>query len=172
MLKLLGKLLKVLNSEVEPGQISLALCLGMIAGLTPIMSLHNLAILFLALVLRANLSAFILGVIFFSGIAYIMDPMFHALGLTVLNAGALEAAFTAMYNNPVMRLTHFNNTIVMGSLLSALAAFVPMLLIFNLLIRKYRQHVLAWVKKTRLAQMISGSKLYQIYQSASGWEGR
>lgn len=172
MLKLLAKLIKVLNSEAEPGQISLAICLGMIAGLTPLLSLHNIIVLFLALVLRVNLSAFILGGVFFSGAAYALDPAFHSLGSRVLNAQSLEGAFTTMYNNPIIRLTHFNNTILMGSLLASVAAFIPMVLILNLFIRKYRQHVLEWVKKSRLAQLIKGSKLFDIYQRVSIWGER
>ena len=39
------RLLKVLNSEAEPGQISLALCFGMIAGFLPFFSIANLMIL-------------------------------------------------------------------------------------------------------------------------------
>jgi len=172
MLKLLAKLLKVLNSEAEPGQISLAICLGMIAGLTPLMSLHNIIVLFLALALRVNLSAFILGVAFFSGAAYALDPAFHAIGSRVLNAQSLEGSFTTMYNNPLIRLTRFNNTILMGSLLASIAAFVPMALALNVLIRKYRQHVLEWVKKTRVVQIIKGSKLFGIYQRVNIWGDR
>lgn len=172
MLKLLAKLLKVLNSEAEPGQISIAICLGMIAGLTPLMSVHNLLVLLLALLIRVNLSAFILGTVFFSGLAYAMDPAFHTIGLRVLKAQALEGLFTAMYNNPLLRITRFNNTIVLGSLLASLAAFVPMAFLLNFLIRKYREHLLAWVRKTRIAQIITGSKLYSIYQNVSSLRGK
>lgn len=72
----LAKFLRVLNSETDPAQISLAFCFSMVAGLTPLFSLHNLPILFLVLVLRVNLSAFLLGFAFFSGIAYLLDPLF------------------------------------------------------------------------------------------------
>jgi uncharacterized protein (TIGR03546 family) len=164
MLRLLAKLLKVLNSETEPGQISIALCLGMIAGLTPLISPHNLIVLLLALVLRVNLSSFILGTLFFSGVAYAMDPAFHTIGFKVLKAQALEGLFTSMYNNPLIRLTRFNNTILMGSLLASLAAFIPVAFLLNFLIRKYREHVLEWIRKTRIAQLVTGSKLYDIYQ--------
>lgn len=169
MLKLIAKFLKVLNSEAEPGQISIALCLGMVAGLTPLMSMHNLLVLFMALALRVNLSAFVLSVGFFSGVAFALDPAFHGIGLAVLSASGLEGIFTTMYNNVFFRLARFNNSIVMGSLLVSLVAFIPVALLSNTLIRKYREHVLAWVMKSRLMQMFTGSKLYGMYQSVSGW---
>ncbi|MDR4488287.1 MAG: TIGR03546 family protein [Nitrospirales bacterium] len=169
MIKLLAKLLRVLNSETEPGQISLGFGLAMIAGLTPLLSLHNLLVLLLVCVLRVNLSAFLLGLALCTGIAYALDPLFHQIGLAVLTAPALEGAWTALYQSVWWRLEHFNNSIVMGSLVFSVMLFIPVLLAGNLLIRRYRQHVLAWVQKTKIMQMLKASKLYQTYESLSAW---
>jgi len=167
MVKLLAKLLKVLNSETEPGQISLGLCLAMIFGFTPLFSLHNLLVLLLVLLLRANLSMFIVGWGVFSAIAYLLDPLFHALGLAVLQAPALESFWIVLYNMVLFRLAHFNNSIVMGSLLVSLALFLPVYLVANRLIRAYRDSVLAWVRKLRIVEMLRTSRLFQVYQTLS-----
>jgi len=169
MIKLLAKLLRVLNSETEPGQISLGLCFAMIAGLTPLLSLHNLLVLFLVLILKVNLSAFLLGLVAFTGVAYLLDPLFHQIGLAVLTLPALADLWTALYQSVWWRLEHFNNSIVMGSLVFSLALFIPVFMLANLLIRRYRQHILAWVQKTRIMQMLKASKLYQTYQSLTAW---
>jgi len=171
MLRAIAKLLKVINSETDPGHISLAFCFSMIAGLTPLFSLHNLVVLLLVLVLRVNLSAFLLGLAFFSGIAYLLDPLFHRIGLAVLTADALHGIWTPLYNSTLWRIERFNNTIVMGSLLSSLILFVPVFILSNLLIRRYRQHVLEWVRKTRLVRALQATNLYQTYHSISGWGG-
>ena len=89
MIDAVARLLKVLNSETDPGQISLALCLSMIAGFTPVLAPHNLFVLLLVLVLRVNLSAFGLGWVFFSAVAYVLDPLFHRIGLAILTEPAL-----------------------------------------------------------------------------------
>ena len=169
MLKAIAKLLKALNSETDPGQISLALCFSMIAGLTPFLSLHNLLILCLVLMLRVNLSTFILGLLFFSGIAYLLDPLFHWIGLAVLTAPPLEGLWTALYNCTLCRFERFNNSIVMGSLLVSLLLFVPLYLISRAAILQYREHLLAWVRRTRVMQVLKASKLYHAYQAVSGW---
>src|SRR5581483_8555891 len=132
MLKTLANLLKVLNSETHPGQISLAFCLAMVAGLTPLWSLHNLLVLLLVLLVRVNLSAFLLGLAFFSGLAYGLDPLFHRVGLAVLTAGPLDGLWTALYNSPVWRMERFNNTLVKGSLVVSLLAFIPLYFLSNL----------------------------------------
>ena len=171
MIKLLAKLLRVLNSESEPGQISLGFCFALIAGLTPLLSVHNVFVLLLVLMLRVNLSAFLVGLALFTGIAYLLDPLFHQLGLAVLTASSLESLWTSLYQSVWWRLEHFNNSIVMGSLAFSVVLFVPVLWLSNLLIRRYRQHVLAWVRKTKIMQMFKASKLYQTYETLSAWRG-
>ena len=169
MIKLLAKLLRVLNSETDPGQISLGLCFAMVVGLTPLVSLHNLFVLLLVFILRVNLSAFLLGLVLFTGVAYLLDPLFHQLGLAVLTASSLADLWTSLYQSVWWRLEHFNNSIVMGSLVFSVAMFVPVLLLLNFLIRRYRQHVMAWVQKSRIMQMFKASKLYQTYETLSSW---
>ena len=115
MLKAIARILKVLNSETEPGQISLAFCLSLITGFTPLWSLHNLAVVLLALVIRVNLSTFIVGTVVLSGVAYLLDPIFSWVGVAVLTAGSLEWLWTALYNVPLFRLARFNNSIVISS---------------------------------------------------------
>jgi uncharacterized protein (TIGR03546 family) len=171
MLRMLARLLAVLNSETHPGQISLGFCLAMVAGLTPFMSLHNLLVLLLVLLIRVNLSAFLLGLTLFSGLAFGLDPLFHRIGLAVLTQESLVGLWTGLYNSTIWRIEHFNNSIVMGSLLFSLALFVPLYLFSNVAIRRYRAHVLAWVEKTRLMQVLKASRFYSLYQSFSGIGG-
>jgi len=167
MLRAVAKLLKVMNSETEPAQISLAFCFGMVAGLTPILSPHNLLVLLLVMILRVNISGFILSLTVFSGLSYTLDPLFHAVGLKVLMAGGLEGLWTSLYNSSIWRLERFNNTIVMGSLLVSVVMFAPLFFASNIMIRKYREHVLEWVRRSRIAQVIQGTKFYKVYRSVS-----
>ena len=171
MLRLIARLLRVLSSEANPAQISLGFCFAMVAGLTPLFSLHNLAVLLLVLILRVNLSAFLLGLAVFSGFAYLLDPVFHWNGLQILTAPALEGLWTSLYNSTFWRLTRFNNTIVMGSLIFSIAFFLPLYFLSNFLILRYRTHVLAWVEKTRLMQFFKASKVYQLYKSLPQFGG-
>jgi len=165
MLYMLARVLNILNSEKDPSQISLALSLSMIAGLTPLMSLHNLAVLLLVLVLRVNLTAFLLGLGVFSAAAYLFDPLFHAAGLFLLSSESLEGLWTSMYNMPVFRIERFNNTIVMGSLVVSLVLFLPVFFLARAGIVRYRARFLSWMNKTRLAKVVRASTFYKIYTS-------
>lgn len=169
MIQNIAKILKILNSDNDPGQISLALCFAMVAGFTPFVSLHNLVIFFLVLILRVNLSTFLLGLAAFSGLAYLLDPIFHRLGLAFLLADSLRGLWTTLYDSTFWRLTRFNNSILLGSVIFSLVLFYPLFLLANLGIRQYRARVLGWVRKTRIMQAFTASKFYSIYQTISGW---
>ena len=171
MIEQIARLLKILNSESAPGQISLAFCFSMVAGLTPTFSPHNLLVLLAVLLLRVNLSAFILGWLVFSACAFLLDPLFHRIGMGLLGAGALEGLWTRLYNLPVLRFTRFNNTVVMGSLFVSVIGFVPLYYLFNFLIRRYRDHVLAWIRNTRLMTAFKATKLFDVYERLASWGG-
>jgi hypothetical protein len=59
----------------------------------------------------------------------------------------------------------------MGSLLFSLVIFVPMYILGNLVIRRYREHVLSWIQKVGIVRALKASKFYELYQSVSGWGG-
>jgi uncharacterized protein (TIGR03546 family) len=164
MLSLLAKLLKILNSEAEPSQISLAFGFALISGFLSFFSPFNLLILLLVLFFRVNLSAYILGTVFFSGVAYLLDPLFHRIGFSVLTLPALEGLWTSLYGSTLWRIQRFNNSVVMGGIVFSLLFFMPLVLASNVLVRKYRERVLVWVRKTRLMQLVTASKLYSFYE--------
>lgn len=171
MIELIAKTLKVLNSETDPRQISLAFCLAMVMAFTPLFSLHNLLVLLAALLLRVNLSTFSVSWIVLSAIAYALDPIFHHIGLALLTADGLNSMWTALYNTVWFRPARLNNSIVMGSLVVSLIGFIPTYFIVKALVRRYRDHLLAWVQKTRVMKLFKASKLYEIYQTVSGFGG-
>jgi uncharacterized protein (TIGR03546 family) len=171
MIQAVIKVLKVLNSETHPYQISLGLCFSVVVAFTPKFSIHNLVILFLILFFRINLSAFLLGGFLFSGIGYFLDPLFHKIGLALLTAPWLDRLWTAFYNATMWRVEEFNNTVVMGSLFSALVLFIPLYFLFNKIVLYYRKHVYAHVQKLKIMKAIKGNDLYRRYQSLKDWGG-
>lgn len=171
MITIIAKILKALNSETDPAQIGLAVGFSLIAGLTPILSIHNIVVLFLVLILRVNISIFIVGTGIFSGLSYLLDPVFHKIGFGALTAGPLEGLWTSFYNLPLFRIERFNNSIVMGSLLFSIALFLPVFIFSMFIVRRYREHILERVRKTRIMQMLMASRIYSAYQAVSGWGG-
>jgi uncharacterized protein (TIGR03546 family) len=171
MIQSLIKIVKVLNSETHPSQISLGLCFAVIVAFTPKFSVHNVLIYFVILFFRINLSAFLLGTFLFTGIGALLDPLFHRIGLAVLTAPGLERIWTAFYNATMWRVEEFNNTVVMGSLLTALVLFGPLYLLFNRTVLGYRKHVYAHVQNLKIMKAIKANDLYHRYESLKDWGG-
>lgn len=171
MLGMLARLFKAMNSESGPWQIAWGFVLGMIIGLTPFLSLHNLIILFLAMSLRINFSGFILAWLFFSGLAYLFDPVADYIGESLLEAQALQGLWIALYDMPLARLFQFNHTITLGSLTFALL-FAPFWLFISYqLVINYRKRVMAWFVKLKVVQTLKGTKFWSIYEKVQGFRG-
>ncbi len=123
-LKLVSNFIKILREGQTPAQVAGGFALGSILGLSPMLTLQGLLVWLIILVLDVNLSATTLSLLVFSFVAYIFDPIFHYFGYYLLvNIEGFKGIWTTLYNAPIAPLTRFNNTVVMGSFVSALILF-------------------------------------------------
>ena len=165
---LLAKLFKALNSDASPWQLAFGIMFGMIMGLTPLLGLHSLLILFGVLFFRINLSTFIISWVIFSALSYPLSATMVDIGETLLSTPSLVDAWTLLYNTSVGQLTQFYHTLTMGSLVLSLILSPFVVVLSKVLIVQYRVRLMAWVNKLRIIQFIKGSTLYQLYQSLGG----
>ena len=170
MIRQIAKLLRILNSETAPINISLAICFGMMVGITQMWSVHNIIILFIVLFFRVNLSAFILGTLVFKGLSFLFNGVFHQIGLALLTADFYKNIGTYLYNITFWKFDRINNTIVVGSIMVSIIGFLPMLLFLNVLIKKYRKHILGYVRKTKIARAMMSSDIYHYYKKITGFK--
>lgn len=139
---------------------SLGLTFGGIIGPMPLWTPHNIFLVFLAFIINLNFALLIIGLFFFSGIAYILDPFSHQIGLAVLTAEGMQDFWNGFFNNPIFLFDRLNNILVMGSLFFSLATSVPLFLLINLLIRKYRQHIQGIFEKIPILKSLKIAKVY------------
>lgn len=169
--KYLFKLLKAISSEAEPWQLASGFILGMIIGLTPLLSLHNLLLLSAVLLLKVNIGIAILALSVFSGVAYLADPLFDFIGYQLLTADSLKAMWTWLYNKPAFALSNFYNTVVLGSFISALVLTVPAYPGIKKFVIYYRDHIHQQIQKWKIVQVLKSSKLYSLYQNVNKFGG-
>ena len=163
LLKWLQSLVKALNSDGTPGQVAAGFALGAALGLTPIANVHNLLIVLLALVLNVSLAGFSLGWTLFVPVGFLLDPLFDAVGNALLGAPGLVPLWTRLANLPVVPFTNFNNTIVLGSLVVWIAAWLPIFFLARWAIAKYRATLYERLVKTRFFKAVQASSLAQVY---------
>src|ERR671935_732030 len=138
LLKLIQSLFGALHSEGTPGQLAAGIALGSILGLTPLMNLHN-AIVFAALVLlNVSFAGGMLGWALFVPVGFLLDPLFDWIGHGLLLAPSLRGLWSSLYNMPVVPLTNFNNTVVLGSLVFAILFTIPVFVAARYGVVRYR----------------------------------
>jgi uncharacterized protein (TIGR03546 family) len=108
------------------GQIAAGLALGAALGLTPILSPHNFLFLALASMLAVPIGAFVSSWVVAIPIGFLLDPVFDRLGSALLSSAALEPLWVWATNAPLVPLTRFNNTVMLGSLVFWAVAAGPL----------------------------------------------
>jgi len=165
ILALIRKLLKTLNSDGTPGQVAAGIAIGAVLGLTPINNLHNLILLGIALITRVSLSGVFLGWMLFIPAGFLLDPLFHGIGERLLfETSALTSLWEKWYNTPVVALTNFNNTVVLGSFLVWLVLFLPVYFLSRVGVEQYRTHLYDRVANMKFIKALKASKLYKVYR--------
>ena len=159
MLKVIVKLLKALNSNSHPGEIAHAVCLGLLLGFLPKNNIFWYIITVFVLFMRINKGALILSTLAFTLLAPIFDPQLDALGYWFLTQPKLSPTFANLLDIPFVAYTKFNNTIAMGSLLCALALYIPVYFLARLLVWLMRNMIVPVIRKTKAITIISKFKI-------------
>jgi len=163
LLKQIFAFFKMLNSDTGTNQLAAGLALGLVMGFSPFLSIQTLIFFALVFIFRIQMGAAFLSAFFFKFTAYLLDPITDSLGRKVLEAEALRPTFVHMYNMPIVPLTRFNNSIVMGSAVLGFLLAIPAFFIFKNLIIRYRMTVVARFKQTKIWKIWSGTTLFKWY---------
>lgn len=163
LLKQIFSFFRLLNSETGTNQLAAGLACGLILGFSPFLSIQTFVVLFLVFFFRIQMGAAFLSAFFFKFIAFVFDPAADQLGRLVLENPSLRPLFVQMYNMPLVPLTRFNNSIVMGSMVVGFILVIPAFFVFKALIVKYRVTIMARFQDTKLWKAFSATKIYGWY---------
>ena len=153
-----------LHSEGTPGQLAAGIVLGAFLGLTPLFNLHNAVVFALLVLLNVSFAGGLLGWALFVPVGFLLDPLFDWIGHSLLLAPALRGLWTSMYNMPIVPLTNFNNTVVLGSLVFAVLSAVPLFFLLRWAVARYRVTVGERVRQSRFYKAVTASKVYNVYK--------
>ena len=164
LIKLMQSLIGALHSEGTPGQLAAGIVLGSFLGLTPLVNIHN-AVIFAALVLlNVSFAGGMLGWALFIPFGFLLDPLFDWIGHTLLFTPSLTPFFALLYNMPIVPLTNFNNTVVLGSFVVAVVLAVPLYVAARLGVTRYRATIGARVRQSKWYRAVMASKAYNVYK--------
>lgn len=163
LLKQIFGFLKLLNSETGHNQLAAGIAAGFILGMSPMLSLQAMLVLMVILLFRVQMGAAFLAAFFFAFLHWCLDPVFHSIGSAALGAESLKGLWTTLYNMPLVPLTRFNNSIVMGAGIVTIIASPFVFFISGVLIVKYRQTVVERFKQTKFWKAVKATSLYSWY---------
>lgn len=163
LLKQIFSLIKLLNSDTGSNQIAAGVACGLILGFAPAFSLQTILVILILFFFRIQIGAATVSAFFFAFIAWILDPIHHIVGMKILETEALNSLFTQMYNMPLVPLTRFYNSIVMGSGVVSIILALPVFLLVRTLVAKYRELVVARFKETKFFKALQATSFYKWY---------
>jgi uncharacterized protein (TIGR03546 family) len=163
ILKQIFAFLKLLNSDTSTTPLALGLSMGLFLGFAPFLSLQTVLVLIIVFFFRIQIGAAFLSAFFFKFVAYLFDPAADILGRQVLELESLRPLFVSLYNMPIIPMTRFNNSIVMGSFVVSLLLAPVSYFVFKALIVKYREAVVARFKQSKLWKAFAATTFYNWY---------
>jgi uncharacterized protein (TIGR03546 family) len=171
LFKQLFALLRLLNSDTGTNQIAAGVACGLILGFAPMLSLQGLLVFLCMFLFRIQIGAALASATLFSVVAWLFDPVSHALGAAILEMESLQPLFTTLYNLPLVPLTRFYNSVVMGG--GVLSLLLAPLVFFGskLLIALYRVRVVARFKSSPFWKLWSGTTLFKWYSTYEKFHG-
>jgi uncharacterized protein (TIGR03546 family) len=129
------------------------------------MNLHNAVVFGLIIILNVSFGGAMLGWALFTPIGFLLDPVFDTVGhALLLDVTSLRPLWTTLFNVPVVPLTNFNNSVVLGSLVGATVLLVPIYLGARYGVARYRATVGERIRRSRWYKGVTASKLYNIYK--------
>jgi len=155
MFKNILKFLKSLNSNSHPGEIAHAVCLGMILGFMPKDNAFWYVLTIFFLFMRINRGSLILFTFLFALLAPSLDNVFDSIGYNFLTIEKLAPVFRTLLDIPFVAFTKFNNSIVMGSFIISLIAYIPVYILSRIFIKYWRAFLAPAVRKSRLITLLS-----------------
>jgi len=165
-LRLLKDLIQALHGGSDPRHLAAGFALGAALGLVPKGNLFAAVFFLLFFALRVDKGLALLSAALFTGVGYAWDGVAHKLGWALLQAGALKGLWTALYDMPIVPLTRFNNTVVLGNLVIGLALYLPLYFAFLKAVALYDAHLRARVEAL---PVLKAFKKWDIFEKYKGW---
>ena len=163
LIKQIINLIRLLHSDTGQNQIAAGLAFGVFLGFAPFLSIQTLFVLCIVFLFRVQLGAVMISAFFFKFAAYVVDPLADPLGKVLLELPSLRPIWAFMYNVPLLPMTRFNNSIVMGSFLISLVLCPILFFVFKKLILQYQKTLVQKFESSKLWKAFKATKLYDWY---------
>ena len=169
MIKALTTLIKSLSSNTNPGALAHAFCCGMLLGFLPKNNILWYILFILICFMRIQRTVFSLSTLTFSLLSPLFDPFFHNIGFWILSLEKASPFYSFLLNIPFVAFTKFNNTIVAGSFVFGIIAYIPLFVLSILFIKLWRKYFAEKIRNTRIVKIMKGIPFVQKISEITGY---
>lgn len=154
MISFIAKLVVALNSNSRPGEMASGIAFGLLLALIPDGNLLWFSIFIIAFFIKHNIAALLLSMGLFRIFISVLDPFLDLLGGWLLKISTLHDFFTVLYNIPLFSYSNFNNTVVMGGFILGIILWIPVFILFTILIKIYRKKIAPKVANSKFIKFV------------------
>lgn len=161
MLKAISKLLGAISSNTRPGAIAHAVSCGVLLGFMPKDNLLWYILFVFILFMNIQRGAYALSILLGAALTVFMDPLFDSVGYSILTVESLKPYYASLLDIPFVAFTKFNNTVVMGSFVCGIAAYIPLYVLARLFVWAWRKYLAEKVRKLKVAAVLKNIPLVE-----------
>lgn len=161
MIKPLTKLIGALSSNTRPGAIAHAVSCGILLGFIPKDNLLWYVLFVFFLFMNIQRGAYVLCILLGAALTVFLDPLFDSVGYSILTVESMGATYAHLLNVPFVAFTKLNNTVVMGSFVCGLAAYLPCYGIGRLFVWAWRKFLAEKIRKLKITAVIKNIPLVE-----------
>jgi len=166
MIKGIAKLILALNGNVGRSQIAAGFAWGLLLGLIPAGNAFWIVLFLFSFFFTHHHGAKISALAFIKILYPLYIYQIDSLGWYILHIDSLRPLFTSLYNMPFVPFTKFNNTLVMGGLAAGLALWLPVFIIFIILIPLFRKYISPKIRNSKIIRFVAKSPLLSFIDGA------
>ena len=161
MLKAIAKLLGAISSNTRPGAIAHAVSCGVLLGFMPKDNLLWYILFIFILFMNIQRGAYALSILLGAAFTVFLDPLFDSVGYSILTVASVKPSYASLLDIPFVAFTKFNNTVVMGSFVCGVAAYIPLYVLARLFVWAWRKYLAEKVRKLKIAAVLKNIPLVE-----------
>ena len=161
MLKAIAKLLGAISSNTRPGAIAHAVSCGVLLGFMPKDNLLWYILFIFILFMNIQRGAYALSILLGAALTVFLDPLFDSVGYSILPVESMKPYYASLLDIPFVAFTKFNNTVVMGSFVCGVAAYIPLYVLARLFVWAWRKYLAEKVRKLKIAAVLKNIPLVE-----------
>ena len=161
MLKAIAKLLGAISSNTRPGAIAHAVSCGVLLGFMPKDNLLWYILFIFILFMNIQRGAYALSILLGAAFTVFLDPLFDSVGYSILTIESMKPYYASLLDIPFVAFTKFNNTVVMGSFVCGVAAYIPLYVLARLFVWAWRKYLAEKVRKLKIAAVLKNIPLVE-----------